>query len=71
MQKRSLAPPGREQLTAAKTASNGRSALDEHESPGEATPLVLQGRVQHTSPDASSDGGPRGPPHHPAHPTRA
>ena len=46
-------PPGREQLTAAKTASNGRSALDEHESPGEATLLVLQGRVQHTSPDAS------------------
>ena len=50
MPKRSLTARGREQLTAAKTASNGRSALDEHDSPGEATLLVLQGRVQHTSP---------------------
>ena len=34
------------------------SALDEHDSPGEATLLVLQGRVQLTSPDASWDGAP-------------
>ncbi len=32
------------------------SALNEHDSPGEATVIVLQGRVQLTSPDASWDG---------------
>lgn len=32
------------------------SALDEHDSPGEATLIVLQGRVQLTSPDARWDG---------------
>ena len=32
------------------------SSLDEHDSPGEATLVVLQGRVQLTSPDASWDG---------------
>jgi quercetin dioxygenase-like cupin family protein len=79
MEKRSLTALGREHLTAAKAASNGRSAhtvygghehtlrqtllaltagsaLDEHDSPGEATLIVLQGRVQLTSPDASWDG---------------
>ena len=81
MEKRSLTALGREQLTAAKAASSGRSAhtvygghehtlrqtllalaagsaLDEHESPGEATLIVLQGHVQLTSTDASWDGGP-------------
>jgi len=32
------------------------SALDQHDSPGEATLLVLQGRVRLTSPDATWDG---------------
>jgi quercetin dioxygenase-like cupin family protein len=32
------------------------SALDEHESPGEATLIVLQGRVRLTSSEASWDG---------------
>ncbi len=34
------------------------SALAEHDSPGEATLLVLQGRIQLTSPDTSWDGAP-------------
>ena len=34
------------------------SALDEHDSPGEATMIVLQGRVQLTTADASWEGSP-------------
>jgi quercetin dioxygenase-like cupin family protein len=34
------------------------SALDEHDSPGESTLQVLQGRVRLTSPDTSWDGAP-------------
>lgn len=34
------------------------TALDEHDSPGEATLLVLQGRVRLTSPQTSWDGAP-------------
>jgi len=34
------------------------SSLDEHDSPGEATLIVLQGHVQLTGPDTSWDGSP-------------
>lgn len=39
-------------------ALSAGSALDDHDSPGEATLLVLQGRVRLTSPHASWDGTP-------------
>jgi len=39
-------------------ALSAGSALDEHDSPGEATLIVLQGHIQLTSPDASWDGSP-------------
>ncbi|RNI23920.1 cupin domain-containing protein [Flexivirga caeni] len=81
MEKRSLTALGRQQLAAARTAGNGRSAhtvygghehtlrqtlialtagsaLSEHESPGEATLVVLQGHVQLTSAAATWDGSP-------------
>lgn len=81
MEKISLTATARQQLTQARSASNGRSAhtvygghehalrqtmialtagngLDEHESPGEATLQVIEGRVKLSSADASWEGSP-------------
>lgn len=81
MEKISLTALARQELTAARSASSGRSAhtvygghehalrqtlialtegngLDEHESPGEATLQVLEGRVRLSNADASWEGSP-------------
>jgi quercetin dioxygenase-like cupin family protein len=81
MEKISLTALARQQLTAARSTSSGRSAhtvygghehtlrqtlialtagsaLDEHESPGEATLQVIQGRVSLGNSEASWEGSP-------------
>ena len=81
MEKISLTATARQQLTQARSATNGRSAhtvygghehalrqtlialtagtgLDEHESPGEATLQVIEGRVKLSSAEAGWEGSP-------------
>ena len=49
MQKTSLDAPAREQPERAASTPSGRTSPAEHENPGEATLLVLRGRVRQSS----------------------